>query len=179
MSKPPSGLFLGTKGELAFYGDAESLIAARVLGLDLREHPLTRKQLSSKQRKEIKKRIEARTATHEEYKHYLWDQRLRNRRKAGVDMFWAEEALRIASGQKGTRNWTAEQREDILAGHKPKFKGRTLESHHTFSVLKYPHLANVGGVIYPATHLEHKKGWHGGSYRKSKPGKRYNRLNEF
>ena len=39
MSKPSSGLFHGTKGDVAFHGDAESVIASRVSGLDLREHP--------------------------------------------------------------------------------------------------------------------------------------------
>ena len=46
MTKPESGLFRGTSGIEDFYGDAESVIAERVKGLDLREHPLQEKQLS-------------------------------------------------------------------------------------------------------------------------------------
>ena len=54
MTKPDSGLFKGTSGIEDFYGDAERVIAERVKGLDLTPHPITQKQLSSKQRKRIK-----------------------------------------------------------------------------------------------------------------------------
>ena len=95
MSKPPSKLFQGTKGELAYYGNAEIIIAKRVVGLDLREHPLTKKQLRSVSRKRIKKKIVARTATREEYKYYMWDKRLTKRRNQGVANFWKEEQKRL------------------------------------------------------------------------------------
>ena len=179
MSKPSSGLFHGTQGDIAFHGDAESVIASRVSGLDLREHPTTQKQLSSKKRKEINKKIKNRTATREEWKHREWDRRIRKRRKAGVDDFWAKEAIRLATGQKGTRSWSSEQVEQILAGKKPKHKGRTMEAHHTYSVQKYPHLANLGEIIYPATYDEHRKGWHGGNTQQSLPGRRIRPIVEF
>ena len=85
MSKPKSGLFKGTKGYDDFYGDAEKVIAERVKGLDLTPHPIVRKQLSSKQKAQIKVKIKMRTATKKEYEHYEWNRRLDQRRKAGID----------------------------------------------------------------------------------------------
>ena len=55
----------------------------------------------------------------------------------------------------------------------------TLDSHHTYSVAKYPHLANRGELIYPATKYEHRQGWHGGNMRNSLPGKPINKIEEF
>lgn len=179
MSKPPCGLWHGTAGELSFYGDAEAVIAERVTGLDLREHPVHQKQLSNASRASIKRRIESRTATREEWQRYMWDKRLTRRRKTGIQRFWAEEGERLARGEKGTRNWTAEQREAILSGDKPRYNGKAMQAHHTYSVILYPHLANDPAVLYPATPYEHLKGWHGGSYRKSLPGRRIRRINEF
>ncbi len=48
MTKPDSGLFDDTQGIDDFYGDAEKIIASRVVGLDLVPHPVTQKQLSKK-----------------------------------------------------------------------------------------------------------------------------------
>ncbi|MGN0045809.1 MAG: hypothetical protein ACI37P_00590 [Eggerthellaceae bacterium] len=101
------------------------------------------------------------------------------RRKRGIDSFWSEEVIRLTNGEKGTRNWNADQRAQILAGRKPKFNGMTMQSHHTYSVLKYPHLANRGEIIYPVTILEHQKDWHGGSTHKSLPGQRIRPIQEF
>ena len=179
MSKPPCGLWHGTAGELAFYGDAEAVIAKRVEGLDLREHPTGRKQLSDVSRRAIAKKIANRTATREEYKRYAWSKRLAARRKAGADAFWKAERTRLAGGRRGTRNWNAEQRKAILAGSKPRYNGKTMQAHHTYSVSRFPHLANVAAVLYPATPYEHLQGWHGGSYHKSLPGKRIRKINEF
>jgi hypothetical protein len=179
MSKPPCGLWHGTAGELAFYGDAEVVIAKRVEGLDLREHPTGRKQLSDAGRRAIAKKIANRTATREEYKRYEWDARLAKRRNNGVRLFWEAERDRLEAGDRGTRNWSTEQREAILNSKRPKYNGKTLQAHHAYSVSRYPHLANVAAVLYPATPLEHLKGWHGGSYRKSLPGRRIRKINEF
>jgi hypothetical protein len=44
------------------------------------------------------------------------------------------------------------------------------KSHHTYSVAKYPHLANLGQLIYPATRNEHKNRWHGSNFKTSLPG---------
>ena len=150
-----------TAGELSFYGDAEAVVAERVAGLDLREHPVRQKQLSNAARTRIRRCIESRTATREEWERYMWDKRLAKRRKTGIQRFWAEEGERLARGEKGTRNWTAEQREAILSGDKPRYNGKTMQAHHTHSVMLYPHLANDPAVLYPATPYEHLKGWHG------------------
>ena len=179
MTKPDSGLFKGTSSIEDFYGDAERVIAERVKGLDLTPHPITQKQLSSKQRKRIKDKIENRTATREEYKMLNWDKRLSKRRKKGVDEFWKNEKILIKSGRKGTRSWTPEQLDEIMAGEKPKNNGKTMQSHHSYSVAQFPHLANRGEVIYPATQTEHLKGWHGEKYNLSSPGKRIRRIREF
>ena len=179
MTKPESGLFEGTSGIEDFYGDAESVIAERVKGLDLTPHPITQKQLSSKQRKRIKSKIENRTATKEEYKRYMWNKRFKARRDKGVDNAWTEEQKRLERGERGTRNWTYEQRQEILNGNKPKFNGVTLAGHHAYSAKDYPHLADRAEVIYPATRKEHLKGWHGGNYKKSLPGRRIRRIREL
>lgn len=179
MSKPPSGLFNGTLGDEAFYGDAETVIALRVAGLDLSEHPLKQAQLSTTAKKKLSQKVEARTATRTEYKRLQWDKRLNRRRKAGIDSFWDNERMLLLNGNKGTRNWDIKQIADIIAGHKPKYNGKTMQAHHSYSVAKYPHLANRKEVIYPATDYEHLKGWHGGSYKKSLPGQRIRKINEF
>lgn len=179
MSKPPSGLFKGTRGDVSFRGDAESIIASRVAKLDLREHPVKQKQLNNKARKELKKKIDRRSATREEYKRYDWSKRFGKRRKDGVKNYWKQERNRLERGETGTRNWSAEQKEAILAGRTPKFKGKPIQAHHTYSAKNYPHLANLGEVIYPASHLEHHLAWHGGSYKTSQPGKRIRLIQEF
>ena len=178
MSKPPSGLFKGTKGIDDFFGNAETIIASRVKGLDLTPHPIQQKQLSATQKARIKSKIKARTATREEYQRLMWDSRFSRRRKLGVNNFWKLEKDRINKGAQYTRNWTDEQVADILNNKSPKFQSKAIEAHHSYSAKEFPHLANLGEVIYPATHDEHLKGWHGGSYRKSKPGRRIRRIRE-
>ena len=179
MSKPLSGLFHGTIGERAFLGDAEQTISERTAELDLREHPVERTQLSAKQRRDIARKIRNRTATREEYEAYEWDRRFRNRRNRGVRRFWAQERERLLNGEPGTRNWTAEQREAIVNRRPVRYGSRNMQAHHSYSASRYPHLADRGEVIYPATYLEHLMGWHGGNYRKSKAGRRVRYINEF
>ena len=179
MSKPPSGLFSGTKGAVAFYGNAESVIASRVSGLDLRPHPAKQKQLSPRKKRELEKKVETRTATREEYRRLMWNKRFDRRRDDGVKNFYAQERKRLSSGEQGTRNWTESQRHEILSKKKPTFKGKPMQAHHTYSARLFPHLANRGEIIYPATRLEHHKGWHGGNYKKSLPDKRIRPINEL
>lgn len=66
-----------------------------------------------------------------------------------------------------------------MSGKTPKFNGKPMQAHHTYSASKYPHLANLGEAIYPATYFEHYMGWHGGAYKNSLPGKRIRPINEF
>ena len=179
MTKPDSGLFKDTIGLDDFYGDAESVIAARVAGLDLTPHPITQKQLSAKQMERLKTKIENRTATKEEYVQYMWNKRFKKRRDKAIKDFWDVEMLILSKGEKGTRNWTDEQIVEILKGNKAKFAGKTVEGHHAYSASEFPHLANNYLVIYPATHNEHLKGWHGGNYKNSLPGRRIRRIKEF
>ena len=179
MSKPTSGLFHGTKGEASFYGNAETVIAARTAELDLSPHPLKRKQLSSKKKAAIARKIRNRTATREESKSYAWSKRFAHRRREGIRNFYAQERERLRNGEQGTRNWSAEQKAAILSKSAPTYNGLTMQAHHTYSASRYPHLANRGEIIYPATRLEHLKGWHGGNYKKSLPGRRIVPIHEF
>lgn len=45
-----------------------------------------------------------------------------------------------------------------------------IAGHHTYSASKYPHLADKGEVIYPATFNEHLNKWHGKNFKNSYPG---------
>ena len=177
MSKSLSNHFHGTTGERRFLtslGQNEGdIINERVQGLDLREHPVKFKSTLS--RKEIKKRIDNRTASKDDYKKYYALDRLAKRRKKGVNEFWKQERRRIKKGEPTTRNWTAEQRNDILHTRKPKINGKSLQGHHSYSVSKYPHLANKGEAIYPATFEEHLYVWHGGNFKNSLPGRPFTR----
>lgn len=179
MSKPNSGLFKGTSGIEDFYGDAEAVIAQRVAGLDLTPHPITNKQLSSKKMAIIRRKIDSRKATREEYALYMWNKRFKGRRDKAVKDFWTAETVRILENKPGTRKWTEAQKLEIGKGNKAKFNGVTLEGHHVYSASEYPHLSDNYLVIYPATHNEHLKGWHGGNYKKSIPGKRIRRIRDF
>ena len=184
MSKSISNHFVGTKGHKKYYGnelsafiesskDAEFIIRERVKNLDTREHPIrNKKYLSVKQIREIKKRIESRTATIDEYRNMRMSERHNTRRAAGREAFWRAERERLIAGQTSTRNWTLSQIKDIISGKKPKYNGKTIQAHHTFSVNKYPHLADKAEVIYPTTFQEHFFEWHGGNWKTSLPGKR-------
>jgi len=184
MSKPSSGHFNGTTGKKIAQGISSTvskkcdIIAKKKSSLDLREHPTKYKQMSSKKLKKLREKETNRTITKEEYKHKEWQRRLKIRRNEGIRQFWEREQFLIKSNLPTTRNWSAEQRKAILAGKRPKFKGLTLDSHHTYSVAKYPHLANRGELIYPVTKYEHRQGWHGGNMRNSLPGKPINKIEE-
>lgn len=179
MGSGTSGLYSGTVGDTTSEASAEDIIALRVVGFDLREHPIGQVQLSGKAKKVLSQKVVTRTATKEEYKRLQWDRRFSNRRKTGIKLFWKQERRRLLRGESGTRNWSPEQREAIISKKPVQFNGVTLQAHHTYSAALYPHLANKGEVIYPATSREHRESWHGGSYKKSMPGKRIRRMSEF
>ena len=169
--------FHGTTGERAFPTNHSSpegdIIKDRVQGLDLRAHPV--KYKSSLSLKEIKKRILDRTASKDDFKKLDSHSRLDKRRKKGVNEFWKQERRRIMKGEKTTRNWTAEQRDAILHSRTPKVDGKSIQGHHTYSVSKYPHLANKGEIIFPVTFAEHLYVWHGGNFKNSLPGRPFKR----
>ena len=75
------------------------------------------------------------------------------------------EAMKLREGKPGARNWTPEQRIAILEGKTPKdIGGVSIQGHHRYDVSNYPHLANKGKYVYPATRAEHLYRWHGGNW---------------
>lgn len=181
MSKSNSGLFVNTIGaKLSRYTlsmhpiitkhSESDIIAIRVKGLDLHEHPYKYEQLSSKKMTALRKKKQTRTMTKQEYKLYNSNKRLSARRNKGIKKFWRQERSRLINGTPPSRKWTPQQKHDILNKKKPKENGKTLHAHHSYSVSRYPHLANHGEVIFPATFKEHLYGWHGGIFKNSLPG---------
>ncbi|MGM0724713.1 MAG: T7SS effector LXG polymorphic toxin [Bacillota bacterium] len=158
---------------------AEKVIAERTKGLDLRKHPIQRKQLSAKKMKELKEKFENRTITKLEYENYKWNKKFAKHRNTGVNEFWYQERQRILNKEDPTRNWDKQQLNDILNGKKPKVDGKTVQGHHSYSASQYPHLANKGEIIYPATPNEHFNGWHGGNWKNSLPGERIKPIDDF
>ncbi|MFX0570128.1 T7SS effector LXG polymorphic toxin [Bacillus pumilus] len=158
---------------------AEKIIAERTKGLDLRKHPIQRKQLSTKKMKELKDKFENRTITKLEYENYKWNKKFAKHRNTGVNDFWYQERQRILNKEDPTRNWDKQQLNDILNGKKPKVDGKTVQGHHSYSASQYPHLANKGEIIYPATPNEHFNGWHGGNWKNSLPGERIKPIDDF
>jgi len=175
MSKPSSGHFSGTTGNkntsknMSRNNDMSVIITSK--DIDTREHPTKYKQIGSKKRKALREKVQLRTITKAEYKRLEWQKRLDIRRKAGIDSFWDRERFRISLNLPTTRNWSAEQRADILNHKMPKFNGKSMHSHHTYSVAKYAHLANQGRLIYPVTAYEHTNRWHYKGTKNSLPGR--------
>ncbi|MBO4846659.1 MAG: hypothetical protein J5525_10170 [Lachnospiraceae bacterium] len=183
LSKPSSGHFKGTAGSKASYNnlsqkkDSGGIINKK--GLDTREHPTKYKQMSSKRIKALREKVDRRTITKTEYKHMEWQKRLTKRRNKAIKEFWKNERRLIKNNLPTTRNWNPHQRQKILAGRQPKYKGKTMSSHHTYSVTKYPHLADKRELIYPVTFYEHVYGWHGGNTKNSLPGIPIKYIKEF
>lgn len=178
MSKPSSGHFSGTAGSknpsrnIAQNQSNNAIISSR--RLDTREHPTKYRQLSSKKLRALREKAKSRTITKSEYAHLNWQTRLTKRRKEGVKAFWDREKYLITHNLPTTRNWSANQRAAIINHKQPKYRGITMHSHHTFSVSKYPHLANHESIIYPVTRNEHINRWHNRNFRKSLSGKPIN-----
>ncbi|ASA54581.1 hypothetical protein BSQ33_01755 [Vibrio gazogenes] len=136
---------------------------------DVNSYSTPYQPLSASQRKVIRNKIEQRAVSKREYQHYDWDRRFSNRRNRGVDRFWREEKKRLKNGQ-----WDEAQTEAILNGKRPKFEGETMEAHHRYNALSYPHLADNPVNLYPATRYEHLYRWHGGNFRNETSGKPLN-----
>lgn len=126
------------------------------------------------QRADLKAKLENRTLTREEYKRLDWDRRFANKRAKGVSRFWADERAKLKLDEPGTRNWSADQRADILANKTPKFNGESIQGHHKYNALDHPQLASDPKNIYPATRTEHFERWHGGSWRNDSFGEPLN-----
>ena len=183
MSKPSSGHFNGTTGSNTgkknIILDDNSSDIIKNDDLDFREHPTKFKQMSSKKLKQLREKVNNRSITKEEYKRLDWQRRLTARRNEAVKDFWERESFLVRNNLPTTRNWSAHQRQEILSGKRPKYKGKTIVSHHRYSVAKYPHLANRKELIFPATQYEHIYGWHGGNTQKSLPGRPIKKIKEF
>ncbi|WP_085702937.1 RHS repeat-associated core domain-containing protein [Pseudomonas sp. B15(2017)] len=134
------------------------------------------KPLGDPQKKVLQGKVANRTATKDEVAHLDWDRRFSNRRQRGVDRFWSEERKRLRAGEAGTRNWDETQADAIKSGKRPKFDGKTIEGHHLYNALDYPHLADKPFNIYPATRDEHFFRWHGGNFQNDTMGKPLNPL---
>ncbi|WP_164473484.1 hypothetical protein [Deinococcus psychrotolerans] len=112
----------------------------------------------------MKEKLNNKTLTKEEWQHLEWDRRFSNRRKRGVDRFWASERIALRKGAP-SRNWTEEQKSDILSGKTPKHEGKPIEGHHRYNAIDHPHIADVSENIHPATWDEHFNKWHGGNFQ--------------
>lgn len=121
--------------------------------------------LTPQQRRAIQNRVDSRQATRDEYQHLQWDRRFSNRRNRGVNRFWSQERRALRAGRPGTRNWSPQQRADILAGRTPTFDGSSMEGHHRYNALDHPQIADDPGNIYPVTRNEHQHRWHGGNWQ--------------
>ena len=116
------------------------------------------------------KKLENRTITQDEYKQLQWDRRFGNRRKRGVNRFWAQEREALLNGGSGTRNWNQQQREDIINRKTPQFNEEPIEGHHKYNAIDYPQIADDPNNIYPVTNNEHFERWHGGNYQNDTSG---------
>ena len=157
----------------------KEIMAERTKGLDTREHPSKYKQISAKEKSRLESKVRDRTITKDEYKKLEWNKKISARRQDAVNEFWDQEQIRLQKGENGMRNWSPQQKADILNGKRPTYNGKTIQGHHTYSVSKYPHLSGNSEVIYPATFNEHLKGWHGGNFRNSLPGEPIKTIIDF
>lgn len=131
---------------------------------------LPHRPLSAKEEAELQAKVRNRTISPEDWERLQFSRRLKNRRSRGVNRFWAEERRKLREGKPGTRNWTPEQREDILAGRTPKHGGEPIEGHHRHNVADYPDIADQADTIYPVTKDEHVNRWHGGDFQNDTSG---------
>ena len=157
----------------------KEIMAERTKGLDTREHPSKYKQISAKEKSRLESKVRDRTITKDEYKKLEWNKKISAKRQDAVNEFWDQEQIRLQKGENGTRNWSPQQKADILNGKRPTYNGKTIQGHHTYSVSKYPHLSGNSEVIYPATFNEHLKGWHGGNFRNNLPGEPIKTIIDF
>ncbi len=90
---------------------------------------------------------------------------LTNARQRGVNRALRREKEYILQGM-GTRDWTPEQQESILAGRVPE----GYERHHMKCVSQYPEFADNPDNIQFLTEEEHIKGAHEGAYHNATNG---------
>ena len=173
METKGSGKGTGETIQVKNIKDEVDIIAERAKDLDLTLRETPYKIMGSKKMKQLNEKVKNRTITKEEWQQLMWNKRFKRRRDNGVDDFWEQERERLLKGE-ATRVWTEKQAKDIINGKAPKYEGKTMIGHHTYSTSKYPQISNKGEIIYPVTFREHLYRWHGGSYKKSLPGKPLN-----
>lgn len=144
--------------------------AKKILSTEPKAFGTPYRQLSTKQLKKYREKINNRTITQEEYKRYSWNKRFKERRDEGVKAFWQKEIDAIQKGDAGKRNYLPEQLAEMEAGNIPTFGGKKLAGHHKYSASEYPQLANDPNNIYPATFREHFERWHGGRWANQSRG---------
>ena len=175
--------FVGSMPVLVHNADynqsTKEIMAERTKDLDTQEYPTKYKQISAKEKARLSAKFQDRTITKEEYKILEWNKKISFKRQDAVNGFWDQEQVRLQNGENGTRNWSPQQKADILNGKRPTYNGKTIQGHHTYSVSKYPHLSGNSEVIYPTTFNEHLNGWHGGNFRNSLPGEPIKTIIDF
>ncbi len=83
-----------------------------------------------------------------------------SQRSNGVSLAWKYEKALIEMGDKGTTNWSAEQRTEILETGKV----RGSEGHHTNNVADHPeHQANPDNIRFARDRAEHIEDFHKGN----------------
>ena len=112
----------------------KEIIAERTKNLDTQEHPAKYKQISAKEKARLSAKVQDRTITKEEYKILEWNKKISFKRQDAVNGFWDQEQVRLQNGENGTRNWSPQQKADILNRKRPTYNGKTIQGYHTYSV---------------------------------------------
>ena len=102
----------------------KEIMAERTKDLDTQEHPSKYKQISAKEKARLEAKVQDRTITKEEYKTLKWNKKMSTKRQNGVNKFWEQERTRLQNGENGTRNWSTQQKSDILNGKRPTYNGK-------------------------------------------------------
>lgn len=161
-------LYKGKKGAAfvrALHRKITSRMAARKRPKAISQDTKSRKisNMSQTKKQSYREKLKNRKLTKDEYKTAYREKRFENRRREGIKKFWKEEKERIQTGQKPSREWTPQQRQDILNNKIPKEpNGKAIEGHHKYSAREYPQHANDPKNIEPLTRAEHLQR-HGGN----------------
>ena len=142
----------------------------------LQSQEVPHRPLTPEQRRDLHNKVDNRTISRDEWERLQWDRRFSNRRSRGVARYWRSEKKRLREGLPGTRQWTPEQRQAILAGRTPQLEGSAIEGHHRYNAIDYPQLADDPLNIYPVSRAEHQYRWHGGNWQNDTMGEPLNPL---
>lgn len=135
------------------------------------------KSLSDDKLEELSKKLNSKNISKKEYKQIAWHKKMKKMREDAVDKFWNIERKKLLSGTKTTRNWTIQNKKDIIQGRSPKYidssgKKTSIDGHHKYNVKDHPQQAGDAKNIYPAErNTEHFKRWHGKNWQNETKGK--------